>query len=232
MRMTQAYPHIKDNLEAVRARIASALSHAGRSQQETQLIAVSKKFSEELIREAYLSGQKHFGENYVQEATNKIDKLSDLPLEWHFIGPIQSNKTGQIATKFDWVHSVDRLKIAQRLSQARSASGSSLKICLQVNIAEEESKQGCSVADLVELAQSVERLPNLEFRGLMTMPRAKASNQDIVDTFRRLAELKNALNQEGLKLDVLSMGMSDDLEIGIQEGATFVRVGRGIFGNR
>ncbi len=232
MKMTQAYPHIKDNLEAVRARIASALSHAGRSQQETQLIAVSKKFSEELIREAYLSGQKHFGENYVQEATNKIDKLSDLPLEWHFIGPIQSNKTGQIATKFDWVHSVDRLKIAQRLSQARSASGSSLKICLQVNIAEEESKQGCSVADLVELAQSVERLPNLEFRGLMTMPRAKASNQDIVDTFRRLAELKNALNQEGLKLDVLSMGMSDDLEIGIQEGATFVRVGRGIFGNR
>jgi len=232
MRMTQAYPHIKDNLEAVRARIASALSHAGRSQQETQLIAVSKKFSEELIREAYLSGQKHFGENYVQEATNKIDKLSDLPLEWHFIGPIQSNKTGQIATKFDWVHSVDRLKIAQRLSQARSASGSSLKICLQVNITEEESKQGCSVADLVELAQSVERLPNLEFRGLMTMPRAKASNQDIVDTFRRLAELKNALNQEGLKLDVLSMGMSDDLEIGIQEGATFVRVGRGIFGNR
>ena len=232
MKMTQAYPHIKDNLEAVRARIASALSHAGRSQQETQLIAVSKKFSEELIREAYLSGQKHFGENYVQEATNKIDKLSDLPLEWHFIGPIQSNKTGQIATKFDWVHSVDRLKIAQRLSQARSASGSSLKICLQVNITEEESKQGCSVDDLVELAQSVERLPNLEFRGLMTMPRAKASNQDIVDTFRRLAELKNALNQEGLKLDVLSMGMSDDLEIGIQEGATFVRVGRGIFGNR
>ena len=232
MKMTQAYPHIKDNLEAVRARIVSALSHAGRSQQETQLIAVSKKFSEELIREAYLSGQKHFGENYVQEATNKIDKLSDLPLEWHFIGPIQSNKTGQIATKFDWVHSVDRLKIAQRLSQARSASGSSLKICLQVNITEEESKQGCSVADLVELAQSVERLPNLEFRGLMTMPRAKASNQDIVDTFRRLAELKNALNQEGLKLDVLSMGMSDDLEIGIQEGATFVRVGRGIFGNR
>jgi len=232
MKMTQAYPHIKDNLEAVRARIASALSHAGRSQQETQLIAVSKKFSEELIREAYLSGQKHFGENYVQEATNKIDKLSDLPLEWHFIGPIQSNKTGQIATKFDWVHSVDRLKIAQRLSQARSASGSSLKICLQVNITEEESKQGCSVADLVELAQSVERLPNLEFRGLMTMPRAKASNQDIVDTFRRLAELKHALNQEGLKLDVLSMGMSDDLEIGIQEGATFVRVGRGIFGNR
>ena len=232
MKMTQAYPHIKDNLEAVLARIASALSHAGRSQQETQLIAVSKKFSQELIREAYLSGQKHFGENYVQEATNKIDKLSDLPLEWHFIGPIQSNKTGQIATKFDWVHSVDRLKIAQRLSQARSASGSALKICLQVNITEEESKQGCSVADLVELAQSVERLPNLEFRGLMTMPRAKASNQDIVDTFRRLAELKNALNQEGLKLDVLSMGMSDDLEIGIQEGATFVRVGRGIFGNR
>ena len=232
MKMTQAYPHIKDNLEIVRARIASALSYAGRSQKETQLIAVSKKFSEELIREAYLSGQKHFGENYVQEATNKIDKLSDLPLEWHFIGPIQSNKTGQIATKFDWVHSVDRLKIAQRLSQARSASGSSLKICLQVNITEEESKQGCSVADLVELAQSVERLPNLEFRGLMTMPRAKASNQDIVDTFRRLAELKNALNQEGLKLDVLSMGMSDDLEIGIQEGATFVRVGRGIFGNR
>ena len=232
MKMTQAYPHIKDNLEIVRARIASALSHAGRSQKETQLIAVSKKFSEELIREAYLSGQKHFGENYVQEATNKIDKLSDLPLEWHFIGPIQSNKTGQIATKFDWVHSVDRLKIAQRLSKARSASESSLKICLQVNITEEESKQGCSVADLVELAQSVERLPNLEFRGLMTMPRAKASNQDIVDTFRRLAELKNALNQEGLKLDVLSMGMSDDLEIGIQEGATFVRVGRGIFGNR
>jgi len=232
MKTTQAYPHIKDNLEVVRARIASALSHSGRSEQETQLIAVSKKFSEELIREAYLSGQKHFGENYVQEATNKIDKLSDLPLEWHFIGPIQSNKTGQIASKFDWVHSVDRLKIAQRLSEARSATGSSLKVCLQVNITAEQSKQGCSVADLVELAHSVNQLPNLEFRGLMTMPRAKASDQDIGDTFRRLAELKNALNQEGLKLDVLSMGMSDDLEIGIQEGATFVRVGRGVFGNR
>jgi len=232
MKTTQAYPHIKDNLEVVRARIASALSRSGRSEQETQLIAVSKKFSEELIREAYLSGQKHFGENYVQEATNKIDKLSDLPLEWHFIGPIQSNKTGQIASKFDWVHSVDRLKIAQRLSEARSATGSSLKVCLQVNITAEQSKQGCSVADLVELAHSVNQLPNLEFRGLMTMPRAKASDQDIGDTFRRLAELKNALNQEGLKLDVLSMGMSDDLEIGIQEGATFVRVGRGVFGNR
>jgi len=232
MKTTQAYPHIKDNLQAVRARIAAALSRSGRSEQETQLIAVSKKFSEELIREAYLSGQKHFGENYVQEATNKIDKLSDLPLEWHFIGPIQSNKTGQIAAKFDWVHSVDRLKIAQRLSEARPANGSLLKICLQVNITAEESKQGCSVADLVELAHSVNQLPNLEFRGLMTMPRAKASDQDIGDTFRRLAELKNALNQEGLKLDVLSMGMSDDLEIGIQEGATFVRVGRGVFGNR
>jgi pyridoxal phosphate enzyme (YggS family) len=230
--MTQAFPRIKSNLEAVRARITAALSHAGRSEQGTQLIAVSKKFSEELIRAAYFSGQKHFGENYVQEAINKIDKLTDLPLEWHFIGPIQSNKTRQIATKFDWVHSVDRLKIAQRLSEARSGRGSSLKICLQVNITGEESKQGCSIADLVELAHSVDQLPNLDFRGLMTMPRAEASDQDITDTFRRLAEFKNRLNHEGLKLDVLSMGMSDDLEMGIQEGATFVRVGRGIFGNR
>ena len=230
--MTPADLRIKDNLEHIRSRIASALSRAGRPDRSTQLIAVIKKFSDELIRQAYASGQKHFGENYVQEAISKIDKLRDLPLEWHFIGPIQSNKTKQIATKFDWVHSVDRLKIAQRLSEGRSESRHSLKVCLQVNITGEESKQGCRVADLFELAYLVEQLPHLELRGLMTMPKANASAQEVVDTFRRLGQLKNTLNQEVFELDVLSMGMSDDLEIGIQEGATFVRVGRGIFGDR
>ena len=211
MKMIQAYPHIKDNLEAVRARIASASRHAGRSEQETQLIAVSKKFSEESIRHAFASGQRRFGENYIQEASVKIDNLSDLSIEWHFIGPIQSNKTRQIATKFDWVHSVDRVK---------------------VNITEEKSKQGCRISDVIELAHLLRQLPHLDFRGLMTMPPAGASDVEVSETFRRLAELQDNLNQDIFDLDVLSMGMSGDLEIGIQEGATFVRVGRGIFGER
>jgi len=232
MKMIQAYPHIKDNLEAVRARIASASRHAGRSEQETQLIAVSKKFSEESIRHAFASGQRRFGENYIQEASVKIDNLSDLSIEWHFIGPIQSNKTRQIATKFDWVHSVDRVKVAQRLSEARSLMRDQLKVCLQVNITEEKSKQGCRISDVIELAHLLRQLPHLDFRGLMTMPPAGASDVEVSETFRRLAELQDKLNQDIFDLDVLSMGMSGDLEIGIQEGATFVRVGRGIFGER
>lgn len=230
--MSESDSRIKHNLHSVRGRISSALSRVGRPEQSTQLIAVSKKFSGELIREAHESGQIHFGENYVQEAISKIDELSDLPLEWHFIGPIQSNKTGQIAAKFDWVHSVDRLKVAQRLSDGRPESAHPLKVCLQVNITGEESKQGCRITDLTELAHLVRQLPYLELRGLMTMPPINASDQDTVDIFRRLSQLKDTLNQDGFQLDVLSMGMSDDLEIGIQEGATFVRVGRGIFGDR
>ena len=223
---------ISDNLLRVNAQISMALSRAGREPESVELIAVSKTFSADVIREAYQSGQLRFGENYVQEAINKIDTLSDLPLEWHFIGPIQSNKTRQIATKFDWVHSVDRLKIAQRLSEIRSQIGRPLKVCLQVNVTGEETKRGCRVSDVFDLARAVRQLPFLDLRGLMTIPEVSAENGSASDTFRRLAELKDSLNQDGFELDVLSMGMSDDLEIGIQQGATFVRVGRGIFGAR
>ncbi|MDA1331477.1 MAG: YggS family pyridoxal phosphate-dependent enzyme [Proteobacteria bacterium] len=223
---------ISENLLLINAQISKALSRAGRKAESAQLIAVSKKFSADVIREAYQSGQLRFGENYVQEAINKIDTLSDLPLEWHFIGPIQSNKTRQIATKFDWVHSVDRIKIAQRLSETRSEVGHPLKVCLQVNITGEKTKQGCHISDVFELARVVQRLPYLDLRGLMTIPEENAEDGAVSETFRRLAELMDSLNQNDFELDVLSMGMSDDLEIGIQQGATFVRVGRGIFGAR
>ncbi len=224
--------HIEKNLEYVNRRIVDALRNAGRGAKSAQLIAVSKKFSEQSIRHAFASGQHRFGENYIQEASEKIDNLNDLPIEWHFIGPIQSNKTRQVATKFDWVHSVDRLKIAQRLSEARSVMRHQLKVCLQVNITGEKTKQGCRISDVIELAHALRQLPYLDFRGLMTMPPAGASDVEVSETFRRLAELQDTLNQDIFDLDVLSMGMSGDLEIGIQEGATFVRVGRGIFGER
>ena len=196
------------------------------------MIAVSKTFSDKRIRDVFKLGQRRFGENYVQEAVDKIDMLSDLDIEWHFIGPIQSNKTKLIAAKFDWVHSIDRLKIAERLSAARPAELPKLNVCVQVNVTGEQSKHGCSELDVMELGQEIAALPNLNLRGLMTISETSGDLDAARSAFRKLREIADQMNQKELKITELSMGMSDDLEVGIEEGATFVRVGRGIFGDR
>jgi pyridoxal phosphate enzyme (YggS family) len=212
---------------------------AGREAGTVRLLAVSKTRPASDIRAAHAAGQTAFGENYLQEALEKIDALADLPdLEWHFIGPIQSNKTRQIAQAFHWVHSVDRLKIARRLSEHRGAGDSHkvpLNICLQVNVNEEDSKAGCLLAEVPELAAEILALPNLSLRGLMAIPDPDQSEDDLRASFRKLAEALEQLKREhpdAENLDTLSMGMSGDLEIAIEAGATWVRVGTALFGER
>jgi pyridoxal phosphate enzyme (YggS family) len=196
------------------------------------LLAVSKTFSAEAVREAYRGGQTAFGENYVQEALEKIEALRDLPLEWHFIGPIQSNKTRTIAENFAWVHSVDRLKIAERLSAQRPAHLPPLNICLQVNVSGEQSKSGAAPAEVVQLAQEIARLPHLRLRGLMAIPAPAAGGIAQRAPFAQMREMLERLKSQGIMLDTLSMGMSYDYPAAIQEGATIVRIGTGIFGVR
>lgn len=223
---------IASNLQAVRAAIMAAATEAGRTSGDVTLLAVSKTFAPDAIREAYHAGQVCFAESYVQEALNKIAALHDLPIEWHFIGPIQSNKTRVIAEHFTWVHSVDRLKIAERLSAQRPAHLPPLQICLQVNISEELSKSGVPSDEVAQLAMKVAQLPHLDLRGLMAVP---APNDDVSAqraAFARLRELRDRLGQQGLRLDTLSMGMSHDFAAAITEGATMVRVGTAIFGSR
>lgn len=196
------------------------------------LLAVSKTFSPEAVREVFRAGQTRFAESYVQEAIAKIAALQDLPIEWHFIGPIQSNKTRAIAERFAWVHSVDKLKIAERLSAQRPAASPALQVCLQVNVSGEDSKSGVPPGEVAELAHAVARLPNLHLRGLMAIP---APSEEVAvqrSSFAQLRELRDRLNREGLQLDTLSMGMSDDLAAAIAEGATMVRIGTAIFGDR
>ena len=193
---------------------------------------MSKTRSSGELRALAVEGVTRYGENYLQEALNKIADLQDLPLEWHFIGPIQSNKTRIIAEHFDWVHSVDRLKIAQRLSEQRPPEQPPLNICLQVNVSGEASKSGISLDELPELARQVLRLPRLRLRGLMTIP-APATDFDAQrQPFRTLRLAMEELNASGMALDTLSMGMSDDLEAAIAEGATLVRIGTALFGPR
>jgi hypothetical protein len=223
---------ISEGLQAVRQRIAQAARAAGRSPDDIRLIAVSKTFPPEAIRAAYAAGQRAFGESYLQEAEQKVAQLRDLPIEWHYIGPIQSNKTGPIARVFDWVHSVDRLKIAQRLSDARPEALPPLQVCLQVNVGGEETKSGAPPAAAADLARAIAALPRIRLRGLMTIPRPEADFAAQRAQFRILRELCQQLVGAGLALDTLSMGMSDDLEAAIAEGATMVRVGRAIFGSR
>ncbi|MCX7193260.1 MAG: YggS family pyridoxal phosphate-dependent enzyme [Proteobacteria bacterium] len=220
------------NLQAVRAAIAAAAASAGRAVNEINLLAVSKTFSEGAIREACQAGQICFAESYLQEALGKISSLQDLTIEWHFIGPIQSNKTRDIAANFSWVHSVDRLKIAERLSAQRPVHLPPLQLCLQVNISDEASKSGVSPRDASMLAHAIVKLPNLQLRGLMAVP--KPSDEVVVQRagFARMRELYDQLNAEGLQLDTLSMGMSHDFSAAIAEGATMVRVGSAIFGSR
>lgn len=223
---------IASNLQAVHQSIARAVRKAQRRVEDVTLLAVSKTFPASTVREAYAAGQRVFGENYVQEALDKIEALRDLPLEWHFIGPVQSNKTRTIAENFAWVHSIDRLKIAERLSAQRPQDMPPLNVCLQVNVSNEDSKSGVAPGMLQELAQLVSGLPRLKLRGLMTIPAPAEGLAMQRRPFAQLRELLQQLNSQGMMLDTLSMGMSQDLEAAILEGATIVRVGSAIFGQR
>jgi pyridoxal phosphate enzyme (YggS family) len=227
---------IDAKLQEVKGRIARACDAAGRSAQSVTLLAVSKTFGPDVVRAALAAGQCDFGENYVQEALAKIDALADrrAALRWHLIGPLQGNKTRVVAEAFDWVHSVDRLKIAERLAAQRPPGLPPLQLCLQVNVSGEASKSGVAPAELAALAQAVAALPRerVRLRGLMSIPEPADGFDAQRVPHRALREMLLALQQQGLELDTLSMGMSDDLEAAIAEGATVVRVGRAIFGAR
>ncbi|MDV5859672.1 MULTISPECIES: YggS family pyridoxal phosphate-dependent enzyme [Ectopseudomonas] len=220
---------IAENIAKVGARIREAAQASQRNFADIGLLAVSKTKPAEAIREAHAAGLRDFGENYLQEALEKQTQLADLPLIWHFIGPIQSNKTRPIAEHFDWVHSVDRLKIAQRLSEQRPAHLPALNICLQVNVSGEDSKSGCSPEELTALARAVVALPNLRLRGLMAIPEP---TDDVAAQHAAFARLRQLRDELALNLDTLSMGMSHDLEAAIAEGATWVRIGTALFGAR
>ena len=225
---------IGNNLQEVKRRIAAACVAAGRDANSVTLLAVSKTKPASAVREARAAGQHAFGENYVQEGLAKIATLADLrtQIEWHLVGPLQSNKTGLVAEAFDWVHSVDRLKIAERLAAQRPAGLPPLNVCLQVNISGEASKSGVTAAELPAVAVAVAALPGLRLRGLMAIPEPNGDLAAQRGPHRALRELFDALRSQGLALDTLSMGMSDDLEAAIAEGSTLVRVGSAIFGAR
>ncbi len=227
---------IASNLQEVKRRIAAACAEAGRDAHTVTLLAVSKTLDADAVRQALAGGQHAFGENYVQEALAKITALADLrsQLEWHLIGPLQSNKTRPVAAAFDWVHTVDRLKLAQRLAEQRPAGLAPLKVCLQVNISGQASKSGVLPAETLALAQAVAALPRerLVLRGLMSIPEPSGDWAAQREPHRALRGLLTSLNAAGLGLDTLSMGMSADLEAALAEGATLVRVGSAIFGPR
>ncbi|HVE05978.1 MAG TPA: YggS family pyridoxal phosphate-dependent enzyme [Paraburkholderia sp.] len=222
------------HLAAVHERIARAAQAAGRDPHTVALLAVSKTFPAEDVRAAHAAGQRAFGENYVQEALAKLDALADLrgELEWHFIGPLQSNKTRPVAERFDWVHSIDRLKIAQRLSEQRPDDLPPLNVCVQVNVSGEASKSGIAPNEAADVARAVAALPKLRLRGLMAIPEPAGDVEQQRAPHRALRELFERLRTEGLALDTLSMGMSGDLEAAVLEGATMVRIGTAIFGAR
>ncbi|MCL6556699.1 MAG: YggS family pyridoxal phosphate-dependent enzyme [Burkholderiales bacterium] len=223
---------IQTALQGVRRRIEKAAAECGRDPATITLLAVSKTFGADAIRAAYACGQRAFGESYVKEALAKMAALNDLAIEWHFIGPVQSNKTRPIAEHFAWVHSVDREKIARRLAEQRPASLPPLNVCVQVNVSGEAAKSGVAPEAVAPLARFIATLPRLRLRGLMTIPEATPDVTLLRRRFRLLRELKDALGREGLELDTLSMGMSQDLEAAVCEGATLVRVGSAIFGER
>jgi len=223
---------IAANLQAVRARMARAAQAAHRAPGEILLLAVSKTIPAERIAEAHAAGQRAFGENHVQEAVEKITVLATLPLDWHFIGPIQSNKTRLIAEHFSWAHSVEREKIAERLNAARPEGMAPLNVCIQVNVSGEATKSGVAPGEEAKLAEAIARLPRLRLRGLMAIPEPTADVTLQRRRFALLRELKDGLRARGHALDTLSMGMSDDFEAAILEGATIVRIGTAIFGKR
>lgn len=223
---------IAENISTVRGQITKATALSARAVDSVTLLAVTKTQTPEKLREAYAAGQREFGENYVQEALDKI-RILDLPdLVWHFIGPIQSNKTADIAAHFDWVHSVDRLKIATRLSKQRSEGLAPLNICVQVNLSSEDSKSGVALEDAADLCEQIAKLPRLRLRGLMAIPAPCATHQQQREVFAPLKLLFKELQGRFKHLDSLSIGMSADYEAAIAEGSTIVRVGSAIFGAR
>ena len=223
---------IAANMQAVIGRISRACTAVGRDPRAVALLAVAKTWPVAALREAAAAGQRAFGENYVQEALAKVDALRSLDLEWHFIGPLQSNKTRAVAERFDWVHSVDRLKIAERLATQRPPERGPLQVCVQVNVSGEQSKSGCAPEQAETLATAVARLPGLHLRGLMAIPEPSDDPALTRSRFALLRQLRDRITANGLPLDTLSMGMSHDLEAAIAEGATIVRVGTAIFGER
>ncbi|CAG2136803.1 YggS family pyridoxal phosphate-dependent enzyme [Cupriavidus numazuensis] len=225
---------IAANLQAVHHGIAAAAQQAGRTPEDVALLAVSKTVAPGIVRAAFEAGQRAFGENYVQEGVEKIAALADLrsQITWHFIGPLQSNKTRLVAEHFDWVHAIDRLKIAQRLSEQRPAGMAPLQVCIQVNISHEASKSGVAPGEVPELARAVAALPGLQLRGLMAIPEPATDPAAQRQPFAAMRNLLQSLRADGLPLDTLSMGMSGDMDAAIVEGATIVRIGTAIFGAR
>jgi PLP dependent protein len=224
---------IYHNLQTVRAQIAAACADCGRNPNEVSLLAVSKTFSAEAVRQAYAAGQRQFGENYIQEGVDKIAELTSLQgLVWHMIGPIQSNKTRAVAEHFDWVHSVDRLKTAQRLSQQRPAHLPPLQVCIQVNIDDGANKSGVAPGEALPLAEQVSALPQLCLRGLMVIPEPTTDLIAACAIFQRARGLFDILKERFASCDTLSMGMSADMAAAVQQGSTMVRVGTAIFGRR
>ena len=223
---------ILHNLQIIGREIEQSCAAAMRQSEEVHLLAVSKRQGVDAIREAYAAGQRSFGENYVQEMYEKSKFLSNLDVEWHFIGPLQSNKTKEVAAVASWVHTIDRLKIARRLSEQRPDSLPPLNVCLQVNVNQEASKSGVSLRDIEALAEAVVGLPNLKLRGLIAIPEATPDSQRQRANFALLATAQAELNAAHFQLDTLSIGMSGDMDAAIAEGATIVRIGTAIFGRR
>ncbi len=223
---------IADNLQAVQARISKAAEAAGRSPDSVRLLAVSKTWPLSCVLEAATAGQRAFGENYVREGVDKISAALNQKLEWHFIGPLQSNKSRLVAEHFDWVHSIERLKIAERLAEQRPPELPALQVCVQVNVSGEDSKSGCTPDQALSLCQAVSSLPGLRLRGLMAIPEPSEDFDTQRRPFRLLREIFEQIRASGFEIDTLSMGMSHDLEAAIAEGATIVRVGTAIFGER
>jgi pyridoxal phosphate enzyme (YggS family) len=223
---------IPDNLQAVKARITGAARAAGRDPGAVALLAVSKTHAPVLIEQAFGAGQRAFGENYVQEALDKMAALARLPIEWHLVGPLQSNKTRAAAEHFQWVHSLDRERIARRLSEQRPAALPPLQVLVQVNVSGEASKSGVAPHEAAALAKAVAALPRLRLRGLMSVPEPTGDERLQRARFREVRELYETLRREGLPMDTLSMGMTADMEAAIAEGSTMVRIGTAIFGER
>ena len=223
---------IQNNLQMVRSRLSVSCQLAGRDSAGVTLLAVSKTFGPDTVAEAYAAGQTAFGENYIQEAVHKITALRELPLQWHCIGPIQSNKTRLVAEHFDWVHTLERLKIAQRLSEQRPAQLAPLQVCIQVNVDGGPAKSGVLAQDALALALQVAALPNLRLRGVMSIPEPAPDFAGACAVFGRVKAVFDELREHGLPVDTLSIGMSADLEAAVHSGSTLVRVGSAIFGAR
>jgi len=224
--------NISERWHSVREKVDTVAKQYGRSPENVRLLAVSKTFPATAVVEAWQAGAREFGENYVQEGIEKIQSLPELAATWHFIGPLQSNKTRTVATHFDWVHTVDRLKIAQRLNDQRPEGLPPLKVCLQVNISADPNKAGIHEEEILALAEAVEALPRLQLRGLMTIPAIDLAPDVLAQQFQRMRVWLERLQALYPAVDTLSMGMSDDLELAVKHGSTCVRIGRGIFGDR